>query len=617
MSRLGSRWARSLQARGQGWSIGRQVFVLYAVVLALVVGAGVLLAVSAADRLVREGAEERVLAVAKTVASMPATADGLVSDDPAAVLQPIAERVREQADVSFVVVMSPDGVRYTHPNPERIGGPFVGTIEPAQRGENVVETFEGTLGQSVRAVVPVREGGDGRIVGLVSVGVSTDRVTRDVTEILTKAALAGLVLLVLAGVGLWYIAKRLARLTFGMRPVDVVGMYAHHEAVLHAVREGLVVVDRHRRVALVNDAARDLLGLDPDVDVIGRPVDELPVAGDLARLLASGDTVEDEVHLAGERLVVVSQVPVGGRGDLGTVLTLRDRTQVMALADELSSTRSLAEALRAQVHESANRLHTVVMLAELGDVDAAVNLATGEVRATRKLTNQLVGQFEEQSLVALLLGKVAQASQRSVELVVTPQSRLTSEFSEPVDLVTIVGNLVDNAVDATLERDPPRRVELTIEEDWSAGELVIRVADSGPGFTPEGLERAFEPGWSTKPAGERRFGRGIGLALVQQVVHRRGGRITIANSADAPGAGAPTAADADGNGAEAPEPTAGATATGATATEASTADGTPDAAVAVAAGGLGGAVVEVRVPLEEVRAAVSPAAESEPAERSS
>jgi len=571
MARLGSRWARSLRARGQRWSIGRQVFALYSVVLVLVIGAGVLLTVSMADRLVHQGAEERVLSVARTVASMPATAEAVMGDDPTARLQPIAERLRRQADLSFVVVMSLDGIRYTHPNPDQIGHQFIGTTEPARRGGTVVETFEGTLGPSVRAVVPVRESGGGRIVGLVAVGVTVDRVSQDLTPVTTEVAAGGLVVLVLAGVGLWWIARRLARQTFGMRPVDVVGLYAHHEAVLHAVREGLVVVDRHRRIALVNDAARDLLGVAAEADLVGRSVDDLPVAGELARLLASGATVEDEVHLAGERLVVASQVPVGGRGSLGTVLTLRDRTQVMALADELSSTRSLAEALRAQVHESANRLHTVVMLADLGDVDAAVHLATGEVRATRKLTNRLVGQFEEPTLVALLLGKVAQAAQRSVELTVTPASRLASEFSQPVDLVTIVGNLVDNAVDAALAGEPPRRVEVAIEEDCDAHELLVRVRDTGPGFTPEAMARAFEPGWSTKPAGpDRRHGRGIGLALVQQVAARRGGRVTIANA---------TGVDGDGDG------------------DGHRRDGHD---------GLGGAVVEVRVPLAAVRAAVSP-----------
>jgi two-component system CitB family sensor kinase len=568
MSRPLSRWARSLRARGQRLSIGRQVFSLYAVLLVLVVGAGLLLAASVADRLVRRGAEERVLSVAATVASMPQVAEALDDLDPSRDLQPLAERLRRRADVSFVVVMTPEGIRHTHPNPNLIGGRFIGTIDEAREGGAVVETFEGTLGPSVRAVVPIRAGGDdapggvdpgtGEIVGLVAVGVTVDQVSQDLTPVMTQVIGVGLVVLVLAGAGMWWIARRLARQTFGMRPVDVAGLYAHHEAVLRSVREGLVVVDRHRRVALVNDAAKELLGIDDDV--VGRPVDDLPVGGELAELLASGATVEDRVHLAGERLVVASQVPVGGRGSLGTVLTLRDRTQVVALADELSSTRSLADALRAQVHESANRLHTVVMLVELGDVDAAVRLATGEVRATRALTNRLVGQFEEPTLVALLLGKVAEAAQRSVELVVTEGSRLTSEFSEPVDLVTIVGNLVDNAVDAALAGEAPRRVEVAIEEDCGARELLVRVRDTGPGFSAEAAARVFEPGWSTKPSGpDRRYGRGIGMALVQQVVTRRGGHARVGNA----------------------EPDAG--------------------------GVYGGAVVEVRVPLAAARSAAAEA----------
>jgi two-component system CitB family sensor kinase len=521
----------------------------------LIAGSGVVVALVAADRLVRRGAEERVLSVAQAVAATPDVRLALTEPDPSRRLQPLAEQIRHQANVSFVVVMSPSGTRYSHPNPERIGHKFIGTIGPAVEGGVVVETFEGTLGPSVRAVVPVvaptpadAETVDGaapdRPLGLVSVGVTVDRVSRELNRVVPLLLGAALLALLLAAGASWWVSRRLARQTFGMGAAELARMYAHHDAVLHGIREGLLVVDNDRRVVLVNDAARELLGLDgePGEALRGRPVADLPLDGSLAELLASGRAVEDAPHLAGERLVVVSQVPIGDRAPdpapgadtLGTVLTLRDHTQVTALADELSATRSMADTLRAHVHESANRLHTVVMLAQIGDVDAAVELATGEVRATKELTTRLVARFDDPTLVALLLGKTAEATQRSVSLTVGDGSRLDEPYPEPGDLVTVVGNLVDNAIDAALEAPGPARVavDIRVVDD----ELVVRVCDSGPGFTPEALANAFEPGWSTKPDDpERRHGRGIGMALVAQVACRRGGRVEVANAVDLDG----------------------------------------------------------------------------------
>jgi two-component system, CitB family, sensor kinase len=520
--------------------LGQQIFLLYAVIVVLVVGAGTTVALVVADRLVDHAARDRVKSLAGAVATMPEVATALETSDPTATLQPLAEQLRRNADVSFVVIFSPEGIRYTHPNPENIGKHFIGTYKPALDGKIVVETFEGTLGPSVRAVVPIYAAGAdpaARPIGLVSVGVTVDQVGHALTDALPLLLGAAASAMALAAIASWWVSRRLARQTFGMGAGELAGLYAHHDAVLHGVREGLVVVDRKRRVVLINDAARDLLGVADDL--VGHPVSDLPLAGDLAALFESGESVEDRVHLAGERLVVVSQVPVHSpvdgqrrRTDLGTVVTLRDHTQVMSLANELSSTRSLADALRANVHESANRLHTIVMLVEMGDTESAVKLATGEVRAKRMLTSRLVGQFDEPTLVALLLGKADEAARQSVDLVVTSDSRLIGETFAPVDLVTIVGNLADNAIDAALLGAAPHRVEITIR--MAESDLLVEVRDSGPGFSDEALTRVFQPGWSTKDADpDRRHGRGIGMAIVQQVVARLGGEIRVTNATGA------------------------------------------------------------------------------------
>jgi sensor histidine kinase regulating citrate/malate metabolism len=209
------------------------------------------------------------------------------------------------------------------------------------------------------------------------------------------------------------------------------------------------------------------------------------------------------------------------------VVTLRDHTDLQALTGELDSVRAFAESLRAQAHEAANRLHTTVSLVELGRTQEAVDFATAELVSAQRLTDRVVGAVGDPVLAALLLGKAATAHERGVLLEIDPSTSVGETGLPGGDLVTIVGNLLDNAIDAALAGDPPREVQLAAEV--TGGRLEIRVEDTGPGVAEEDVRRVFERGWSTKdatgaPAG---LGRGLGLALVVQAVRRHGGTVTV------------------------------------------------------------------------------------------
>ena len=509
-------------------SLASQMLLLQVAVVALAVAAGAALAWLDARRDSAESARQRVLGVAETFAHSPDVVAALRSRDPAARLQPLAESVRRATGVDFVVVMSPDRVRYSHPNPALIGQRFIGTTAPALAGRPFTETFTGTLGPSVRAVVPVP--GEGRPTeGLVAVGITQANISSELAR--QVPALLGLIalLLALAGFGSLLVSRRMQRYTHGLGPVELTRLYEHHDAVLHAMREGLLVFDRQRKLLLVNDEGARLLGLGPDAE--GRRAAELGVPGSLGELLASGRDAQDELHLTGEAVVVVNQAPVTRQGRaFGTVVTLRDHTELQALTGELDSVRGLAESLKSQAHEAANRLHAVVTLIELGRPDAAVEFATAELDAAQRLADQLLAVVEEPVLVALLLGKAAEATERGVELVVTADTAVGPTGIDPRDLVTVVGNLIDNAVDAALAASAPRRVTVTVRQNEA--ELLVRVADTGPGLDPAGLEQVFTRGWSTKPTG-RPQGRGLGLALVRQVVTRHDGSIQVANDSGA------------------------------------------------------------------------------------
>jgi two-component system CitB family sensor kinase len=509
-------------------SLASQMLLLQVAVVALAVAAGAALAWLDARRDSAESARQRVLGVAETFAHSPDVVTALRSRDPAARLQPLAESVRRATGVDFVVVMSPDRVRYSHPNPALIGQRFIGNTAPALAGRPFTETFTGTLGPSVRAVVPVP--GEGRPTeGLVAVGITQANISSELAR--QVPALLGLIalLLALAGFGSLLVSRRMQRYTHGLGPVELTRLYEHHDAVLHAMREGLLVFDRQRKLLLVNDEGARLLGLGPNAE--GRPAAELGAPGPLGELLVSGRSVTDELHVTTDAVVVVNQAPVTRRGRaFGTVVTLRDHTELQALTGELDSVRGLAESLKSQAHESANRLHAVVTLIELGRPDAAVEFATAELDAAQRLADQLLAVVEEPVLVAVLLGKAAEAHERDVELVVTDDTAVGPTGIDPRDLVTMVGNLIDNAVDAALAAPAPRRVTVTVRQDEA--ELLVRVADTGPGLDPAGLEQVFTRGWSTKPTG-RPQGRGLGLALVRQVVTRHDGSIQVANDGGA------------------------------------------------------------------------------------
>ncbi|MEU6037120.1 sensor histidine kinase [Actinomadura sp. NPDC047616] len=516
---------------GRRWSLAGQLLALQAAVVALLVVVGAALAYLDAARAADDRARETVTVVATTLADSPGVREALAERDPSRTLQPLAERVRVDTGVDFITIMNRNRIRYSHPNPEQIGRPFVGNIGPALAGRPFTETYTGTLGPSVRAVVPVFDEGH-RVVALVAVGITVHAISAELRERLVTLALVVLAVLAVGIAGSGLVSARLRRQTRGAAPADLRAMFDYYESILHAVREGLILLDRDGRVVLCNDAARELLDLSGDPR--GRRAADLGLPDELTAALVSPEPRSDEIHVADTRVLVVNTVPVRSRGRaMGTAATLRDHTELQTLTGELGAVRGFAEALRAQAHEAANRLHTVVSLVELGRSEQAVQFATAELETAQRLTDRVVDAVGEPVLAALLLGKGADAAERGVELVLTDESALGDTVVDqagidPRDLVTILGNLMDNAVDAAIEgaashREPPR-VVVTARTD--GGELVLRVADNGPGVDLERVPAMFRRGWTTKPA-EGPVGHGLGLALVGRAVRRYGGTIEV------------------------------------------------------------------------------------------
>jgi two-component system, CitB family, sensor kinase len=547
----------------QRWSIARRLFVaqlLFVVALTAIVGTATF--VDARDHAYEE-AGRRMAGIATTVADAPFVLQAASAADPTALLQPYALKIIKDADADFVTIMAPDRTRWTHPRDEELGKPYIGSIDAALNGQVFTEVTAGTLGPSVRTIAPVKDAA-GKVRALVAAGVTVRTVDVAVSSRLPALLAIALALLAGGAAASWLLGRYLRRVTRGWGPEQLGQLFAYYESVLHSVREGVILIDPKGKVVMYNDQAAELLGLPKqDSDAVtgaeaagaagsGRQtapsLAELPLAPSLKELFGSGRTALDEIHLTGSRILVVNQgpavgpesagarqrgaasgAPVHGTPVYGTVATIRDRTEIESLGSELETMHTLSDALRAQTHEHANRLHTIVSLMELGRTHEALDFATKDLELSQSLTDDIVSSIEEPVLGALIMGKAAEAHERGVELTLSAGGSTAATGLAVQDLVAILGNLLDNAIDAAAEAPAPRLVELSVETTGAA--LEITVEDSGPGIDPSAVEDIFRHGFSTKTAGP--FGRGLGLALVRQAVQRLGGTMTITSPAGA------------------------------------------------------------------------------------
>jgi sensor histidine kinase regulating citrate/malate metabolism len=523
---------------GSSWSLARRILALQAIVLVVVLGAALIALLIDTDADTERNTTDRVIAVASTVAAAPSVLTAVTATyppgqevtGPSAAMQQFAEDVRVRTNADFVVVMAPDGTRYTHPDPTQIGKQYLGNREVALSGQIGTENYTGTLGPSVRAIVPVLS--DGQIVALVAVGVTdvhVDEATKSRLWVLGFIALSALLVGV---IGSLLIARWVRRQTLGMGPRELASLFTYYDAVLASVHEGMLLIDADSRIVSVNTEGRRLLGVSEDA--VGSTATQAGLPDHIAALVDEPGELTDELALTDDRVLLVTRRPVLVQGKVvGAVVTLRDHTELESLTGELDRVQGFSDALRAQAHESANRLHTVISLIELGETDHALTFAVAELQTAQSLADRVLEGVGNPAVAALLLAKSAQAAERGIELTIGQGSYLPPDVAPDHELVTIVGNLVDNAFDvlATMPATAARRVEVTGEA--TDGGVRITVRDNGPGLTPEQAQSVFTRGWSTKTARGPAGDRGLGLALVAQAVARCGGTVTAE-----PGAGA-------------------------------------------------------------------------------
>jgi two-component system CitB family sensor kinase len=524
-----------LWSRSRLWpaTLAGQFLVLQLTVLLAVVAVASVVSVQQSDADFRDNRGASLRAAAESMANISAVRRPFVRDEVEerrVSLTSYTQQVRNREQASGVYLTDPDGVVLVSSDfagRERridLDGSTVGQLRP-WTGD--VDDF-GT--SSIAAQVPIiNRAGD--LVGIAMVAEEyptwRERARSVLPDLLTFAGLG----LGLGVAGSFLLSRLIRRRTRGLEPAAIAALADQREALLHSIREGVFSVADDGTITVLSDSARELIGLDGDVQ--GRRVDELDLDPAIRGLLADHAEIRDHVVVVGDRVLVVNRNPVHERGRrVASVTTLRDRTELLALQSELSARQSITNTLRAQTHEFHNQLHTISGLVQLGEYDEVSRLVGTLSRRRAQISDAVTAKVEDPAVAALLIAKTSLAAERGIELTMSADSdlpRLDPESS--TDVGTVLGNLVDNAVDASVSVGGTS-VEVDLRLD--AATVRLAVTDTGPGVPPDRVGEIFKRGWSSKaPTVE---GRGVGLALVQVVCERRGGAVSVRTGGDGSGA---------------------------------------------------------------------------------
>jgi sensor histidine kinase regulating citrate/malate metabolism len=503
-------------------SLRSQLFLLQLAIVLVIVAVAGSTAVTMQRLQIREQYEDRMVGVAQSVAQLPSVVEAFDQADPSATIQPIADLIRQSTGVTYVVVTDRHGIRYSHPNPELIGEPVSTDPSIPLSGETFVGTQTGTLGKSWRVKVPIYST-DGGIIGTASVGTLESELDADLYEDLPRL-LAWLIVAALVGsAGAIWISRLVWRRIYRLEPEQIASLLETRDAMIHGISEGMVAVDANHRIALLNDEAKRLLALDDAAT--GRLAEDVMEPA-LARLLTDpADT--DETVLSGERVLLArtSDALVDGRR-VGRVMILRDRTELYQLLTDLDGERDVTQALRAQAHEFANRMHTISGLLELGRTEQAVDFISRSGHGGSLVSGSIAPGIQDPDAASLLMTKSTIAAEKGITLSIDDTSTLEPDGT--TDVVTVLGILIDNAMEAVTGSGRPDG-QVAVHLDTADDAVRITVSDNGPGIATEDMDDIFSSGYSTKDGGHTGT-RGFGLALVDRITRRRSGQVVVDDS---------------------------------------------------------------------------------------
>ncbi len=477
--------------------------------------------------------EERIgdqaLQLSQVVSSLPQIRQGLIARD-SNQIQPLAESIREQTDARFIVVGDLDGIRYSHPIAERIGQKRVGgdNQRAINEGESYVSRAVGSLGPSMRGKSPVFDD-DGKVIGVTSVGYMLDSVGETIKGYqyyVILVVIASLFISMLIGMG---ISRHFKRVLFGLEPEEIARLFQERLATLETVREGIISIDHQGKITTFTRTAVEALGLGKHEDLTGQDIRQVLPESNMWGILESGQTETDKEVVINGRSLIVNRLPVMVDGRVtGVVSSFRPKGEFESLTRKLSHIEQYAETLRSQSHEYANKLHTIAGLIQLDAKDEAMELIGQESKGVQELVHLLVEAVPDPILAGCILGKFNRAHELGLELTVDAESHMVDvpNWLPREQLVTMLGNLLDNAFEATrVKRKKDNKIAASVKLTMSdyGNDLIFEIDDHGEGIPDSEKQRVFEKGVSSKAE----TGHGYGLYLVAEIINSLGGQISI------------------------------------------------------------------------------------------
>ncbi len=467
------------------------------------------------------------LNVSKTVSLTTVVHEGLKNKN-STQIQLYAESVRKATGARFVVVGDHEGRRYSHPVPERIGKLMVGGDNPRalERGEAYVSKAVGTLGPSMRGKVPIFAN-SGKIIGVVSVGYLQETVESVTEGYLQRVLLWVFGLFLLGGIGTWLIARNVKQSIFGLEPVEIARLFRERNAILDSIREGVVAINDKGQVTMLDHEAAKILKIPPESG-IGTSIESILPQTRMLEVLKSGEEQFDQEMIIGDIEVIVNRVPIWQNDRVaGVVSSFRRKDEIDRMAQELTQIQEYSEVLRTQTHEYSNKLHTLAGLIQLGSHQEALDLIGRETSGYQELLGTLAETVPEPLLSAIILGKYNRAQELRIIFQLDPESRMI-DIPKKINrekIVTILGNLLENALEAAQENTSGKRTVLLSMTDFG-NDLIFEVEDSGSGIEDESVDLSLQHGFTTKSG----TGRGIGLSLVHENLKYLGGHLTVVRS---------------------------------------------------------------------------------------
>lgn len=468
---------------------------------------------------------ERALSVAESVAHIPELAEAFAHEDPASIINPLVAPIQKATKAEFIVVGNTEEVRYAHPNADQIGKKMVGEDNEMAlvHGDSYVSQAVGSLGSSVRAKVPVYL--DGQIVGVVSVGFLVNDIQTIIKSYNNYLWLLLLTLAPVAVIGAILIASYIKKVLFGLEPEEIAHLFFQKEAILQSTHEGIVAVNQNGIITIINIAAQQLL-FNQDIHTKryeGMLLEDIGLAQPLLHFLGDENNRIDQEMRIGKTTVFANKAPIYHKDTLvGTVFTLRNKTEIDLLTKELTSVKQYTNALRAQTHEFSNKLYTILGLLQLNKKEEAITYIQRESSLQTSWIRSLIQKVSDPKVSGLLLGKMSQASELGIDITIQEDSRMVKHLSDMQSeaLLTAIGNLIDNAMDA-VKTNPPTKRKIAIFFTDIGNDIIFEIDDTGDGVPHQHINMIFKQGFTSKK-GEH---GGFGLALTKQLIEEAGGEL--------------------------------------------------------------------------------------------